>query len=103
VELIGRELLAESLPAGIFGDLRAEELLIARTADRSVLGCMNDMALLCAVAVAVADAGSLVLTDLASLNHRLHRNINSARNCYQPIDLVIGRTVQYPLLPISAW
>jgi hypothetical protein len=38
VELIERELLAESLPAGIFGDLRVDELLIAKTADRSVLG-----------------------------------------------------------------
>ncbi|MDA8264919.1 MAG: hypothetical protein M0T79_06155 [Actinomycetota bacterium] len=91
-ELIERELLAESLPAGIFGDLRADELLIAKTADRSVLGCMNDMALLCDVAV--ADAGSLALVDVASLNHRLHRNINSARNYDRPIDLVIGRTAQ---------
>jgi hypothetical protein len=80
VKPIERELLAESLPAGIFGDLRfdSDELLIAKTADRSVLGCMNDTAFLCDVAV--ADAGSLALTDVASLNHRLRRNINSARN-----------------------
>jgi hypothetical protein len=90
--LIERQLLAESLPAGIFGDLRAEELLIAKTADRSVLGCMNDMAFLCEVAV--ADARSLALIDVASLNHRLHRNINSVRNYKRPIDLVIGRTAQ---------
>ncbi len=91
-ELIERELLAESLPAGIFGDLRADELLIAKTVDRSVLGCMNDMGLLCDVAV--ADAGSLALVDVASLNHRLHRNINSAKTYQRPIDLVIGRTAQ---------
>jgi hypothetical protein len=94
VKLIERELLAESLPAGIFGNLGSDsdELLIAKTADRSVLGCMNDMAFLCDVAV--ADAGSLALVDVASLNHRLHRNINSARNYKRPIDLVIGRIAQ---------
>jgi hypothetical protein len=37
----------------------------------------------------------------ASLNHRLHRNINSARNYERPIDLVIGRTAQQPLLTLS--
>jgi hypothetical protein len=92
VELIERELLAESLRAGMFGDLWGDELLIAKTADRSVLGCMNDMGLLCDIAV--ADAGNLALMDVASLNHRLHRNINSARNYNRPTDLVIGRTAQ---------
>lgn len=92
VGLIGRELLAERLPADVFGDLWADELLIAKTADRSVLGCMNDMAFLCDVAV--ADAGSLALMDVASLNHRLHRNINSARTYEPPIDLLIARTAQ---------
>ncbi|MHB8499008.1 MAG: DUF6933 domain-containing protein [Acidimicrobiales bacterium] len=68
VALIERELLAEGLPADVFGDLWADELLIAKTADRSVLGCMNDMGILCDVAV--ADARSLLLLDVASLNHR---------------------------------
>jgi hypothetical protein len=92
VALIERELLAEGLLADVFGDLRADELMIAKPADRSVLGCMNDMAFLCDVAV--ADARSLALVDVASLNHRLHRNINSARNYEPPIDLLIGRTAQ---------
>jgi hypothetical protein len=92
VALIERELLAESLPADVFADLWADELLIAKTADRSVLGCMNDMAFLCDVAV--ADAGSLALMDVASLNHRLHRNINSARTYEPPIDLLIARSAQ---------
>jgi hypothetical protein len=92
VALIERELLAESLPAGIFGDLWTDELLIAKTADHSLLGCMNDMGILCDIAV--ADAGNLALMDVASLNHRLHRNINSARTYEPPIDLVIGRTAQ---------
>ena len=42
----------------------------------------------------VADAGSPALTDVASLNHRLHRNINSAMTYEPPIDLLIGRSAQ---------
>ena len=40
--LIGRELRCEGLPAGTFGDLEQQEALLAKTADRSVLGCMCD-------------------------------------------------------------
>ena len=47
--LIGRELRREELPAGTFGDLGQQEVLLAKTADRSVLGCMNDMAFMCDV------------------------------------------------------
>ena len=62
---------------------------------------MNDMAFLCDVAV--ADARHLALMDVASRNHRLHRNINSAKTYHPPIDLVIGRTAQSPVLPSSVW
>lgn len=87
--LIGRELLAEGLPVGTFGDLRTEQLSLAKTADRSVLGCMNDMAYLCEDIV--ARAGSLASTDVPSLNRHLRRNINSARDYQRPIDLVLER------------
>ena len=53
--LIGRELRREGLSAGTFGDLDQQEVLLAKTADRSVLGCMNDMAFRCEHAI--ADAG----------------------------------------------
>ncbi len=85
--LIERELLAEGLLA--FGDFGTEELSIAKTADRSVLGCMNDMAYLCEDAV--ARARSLASTDIPSLNRHLRRNINSARDYQRPIDLVLER------------
>jgi hypothetical protein len=39
-------------------------------------------------------SGSLALVDVASLNHRLHQNINSARNYESPINLLIGRAAQ---------
>lgn len=65
--LIERQLAAEELPLGTFGDLDSEPLLIAKTANRRVLGCMNDMAFLCEVTV--ADSGGLADVDIVALNH----------------------------------
>jgi hypothetical protein len=87
--LIGRELRREDLPAATFGDLEQQEVLLAKTADRSVLGCMNDMAFLCQKAI--TRSGGLGCTDLAGLNHSLRRNINSARGYQHPIELTAGR------------
>jgi hypothetical protein len=88
-DLIGRELSCEGLSAGTFGDLERQEVLLARTADRSVLGCMNDMAFRCEHVIAVA--GGLARTDLAKLNRSLRRNINSARGYSPPIELAAKR------------
>lgn len=77
VGLIERQLLAESLPPGTFGDLRTTSLRIAKTADRSVLGCMNDMAFLCEVAV--ADAGGWPAT-----KKRLGQGLRVARPAHTP-------------------
>ena len=87
--LIGRELRREGLPAGTFGDLRQQEVLLAKTADRSVLGCMNDMAYRCEHVI--ADAGGLARTDLPELNRSLRRNINSTRGYCPPIELAARR------------
>jgi hypothetical protein len=38
VHLISRELTLENLPAGTFGPVGTEELIVAKTVDRSVLG-----------------------------------------------------------------
>jgi Domain of unknown function (DUF6933) len=88
-DLIGRELSCEGLSAGTFGDLERQEVLLARTVDRSVLGCMNDMAFRCEHVIAVA--GGLARTDLAELNRSLRRNINSARGYSPPIELAAKR------------
>ena len=69
--LIGRERRRAELQAGTFGDLGQQEVLLAKTADRSVLGCMNDMAFRCEHAI--ADAGGLARTDLPELNRSLRR------------------------------
>ncbi len=84
-ELVERELRRESLPPATFGNLRSQELILAKTTDRSVLGCMNDMAFLCEVAI--SDAGGLAYCDLGELNHTLRCNINSSRGYRPPVEL----------------
>ena len=75
--LISRELLRERLPADAFGNLDPAGVSLAKTADRSVLGCMNDMAFMCETVT--TRSGGLAITDIADLNRALRRNINSAR------------------------
>ena len=87
--LVERDLREEQLPPDTFGDLGSEELAIAKTADRSILGCMNDMAFL--AEVAVDQSGGLVSLDNRVLNRQLRRNINSARDYQRPIDLARER------------
>jgi hypothetical protein len=64
--LIGRELRREGLSLATFGDLERQEIVLAKTADRSVFGGMNDMAFLCRHAI--DQQGRLVHADLADLN-----------------------------------
>lgn len=87
--LIERELRREGLPPGTFGNLRGHDLVLAKTADRSVLGCMNDMAFLCEVAI--TDSGGLAHCDPGELNQALHRNINSPRGYRPPVELAAER------------
>jgi hypothetical protein len=88
-ELIERELLREQLPADTFGALEPGQVVLAKTADRSVLGCMNDMAFLCETVI--GRSGGIARTDIAELNQALRRNINSARGYQQPIELTAQR------------
>ena len=90
--LIARELRREDLPPATFGDLEQQEVLLAKTADRSVLGCMNDMAFLCEHAI--GRSGGLARTDLAALNQSLRRNINSARSYRPPIELAAAKAAR---------
>lgn len=87
--LISRELLREHLPADTFGSPDPASVLLAKTADRSVLGCMNDMAFMCETAA--TSSGGLAGTDIADLNQALRRNINSARGYQPPIELTAQR------------
>jgi len=87
--LIERELRREALPPDTFGNLREQDLVMARTADRRVLGCMNDMAFLCEVAI--TGSGGLAPCDLGEVNQALHRNINSTRGYRPPVELAAER------------
>jgi len=87
--LIRRELRSEGLPPSTFADPDPERVILAKTADRSVLGCMNDMAFLCEHAI--SGSGGLQSTDIAALNRSLRRNVNSARGYRPPIQLTIAR------------
>jgi hypothetical protein len=93
--LIDRELVNESLPPDTFGRLHDQPLHIATTADRSILGCMNDMTVRCQYAI--DQAGGLPHTDLPDLNRSLRRNINSTRGYQQPIHLATAHR------PSPAW
>lgn len=85
--LIARELAREGLPANTFGEIKA--VTVAKTADRTILGCMNDMAHLSEAIV--YQAGGLEAADLAGINQALRRNILSSRAYRQPIELVTER------------
>ncbi len=93
-ELVERELRREGLPPATFGNLRSQELILAKTADRGVLGCMNDMAFGCEVAI--SDAGGLAHLDLGELNQALHRNINSSRGYRPPVELAAQQLERGP-------
>ena len=90
--LIAHQLLAEGFPADALGPIDPAQATIAKTADRQVLGCMNDLALVCQRAA--ADAGSVSRLDLQALHQRLQRNITSARNYVPPVDLLADRLQQ---------
>jgi hypothetical protein len=79
------QLAAEGLPSRAFGVSEDLSVIVAKTADRSVLGCMNDLAMLCEHVV--TDAGGLTRLDLANLHRAMQRNINSSRDYVPAIDL----------------
>ncbi len=87
--LIGRELRNENLPAETFTDIGTGELILTDTADRQVLGCMNDMAFTCEYLI--GQAGGLRRADFGDLNRHLHRTIYSARGYRPAIELAANR------------
>ena len=82
-------LLREQLPADTFGRTAPADVSLAKTADRSVLGCMNDMAFMCEAVT--TRSGGLATANIADLNRALRRNINSARGYQPPIELTAQR------------
>jgi hypothetical protein len=86
VSAIETALRAEGLPVDTLGELNAQEVTVAKTADRRILGTMNDLTV--TAEHVVATAGGLARCDLDAPNHALHRTINSITGYVPPIELV---------------
>lgn len=82
------ELLREGLPVDTFGPLEGTGIQLARTADRSVLGSMNDLADLCHWTI--GESGGLSQLDPARLHHQMHRHLSGVRGA-DAMDLVHRR------------
>jgi hypothetical protein len=91
IERIHAALADERLPADVLGSLHADELQIARTASRSILGFMNDSAL--TARDVVETSGGLKHTDVDELNRRLRRQLHNRDGYREPLDLVMDRLV----------
>jgi hypothetical protein len=87
--LIEQELESEGLPLDTSGQLVPADVRIAKTADRSVLGCINDLSQHCRFAVEAT--GGLERCDIGAINHRLRRMILGPLGPNFPIELVIQR------------
>lgn len=88
--LIARELEREKLPATTFGELDPATVTVAKTASRTVLGCMNDQAF--AVEHSIGMDGGLAQADTADLNQWLRRRILGPLGATFPIELAAQRT-----------
>jgi hypothetical protein len=91
VKVVEAELRSEHLPSDALGRLYPDAVRLAKTASRSILGFMNDIAVNCRYQV--ADAGGLSHCDISALNHRLRRTLHNRGGYAHPIELVAQRLV----------
>jgi hypothetical protein len=89
VDVIETALHAEDLPLDILGRLNPNCVRLARTASRSILGFMNEMALHCRYHI--ADTGGLHPADIDALNRRLRRTLHNRGGYHDPLELVAQR------------
>lgn len=86
VEVIKTELRAENLPDDTFSGLDADSVRLAKTASRSTLGFMTEMAF--ELGWIIADKGGLRRSDSNELNHALRRMLWNRGDYVRPIELV---------------
>lgn len=79
-------LSAENLPATALGRLDARDVTVAPTANRRILGTMNDHASL--IEHVITADGGLARCDIDTLHHSLHRTINSVTGYVPPTERV---------------
>ncbi|MDT5105572.1 MAG: hypothetical protein QOI25_3085 [Mycobacterium sp.] len=95
VDVINHHLLLDQLPIDVLGVLDPDDVAIAKTASRQVLGVMNDTAF--QVELAVADHGGLARCDFDRLNHDLREIPHRYERRYlTPLDLVNARRSRGP-------
>lgn len=90
VTLIHHELRAENLPPDRLDILDPASVGLSKTASRTVLGYMNEMAWFCEYAV--AEPGGLARTDVRELNRELRRQLHLSRKppgYFVPIELTL--------------
>lgn len=91
VEHLQFELAIESLSTVLFGDMDANDVQIAKTIDRSVVGSMVEFTFLCQHMI--DSVGGLARTDITALNQQLRRTpMGRRRKRFDyPIDIARGR------------
>jgi Domain of unknown function (DUF6933) len=89
-ETLAASLLDERLPTDVLGRLEPDEVQLAKTASKHVLGVMNQMAF--EIGWAVDQAGGLWNVDIGDLNRHLHRSLHTKDGQYRaPLELVDER------------
>ncbi len=86
VEAIQTELREEGLPADTFSALEPDRLQLAKTASRSTLGSMTEMAF--ELGWIITDKGGLRRSNIPELNHALRRMLWNRGDYVRPIELV---------------
>lgn len=89
VNALKLELRSEGLPPDTLGRLDPDAVQLAKTASRSILGFMNEMAF--HLRYEITAAGGLGKHDVSALNHRLRRTLHNRGGYVYPIELVAQR------------
>jgi hypothetical protein len=89
MDAIEAELRAEGLPADTFSALERDNVQLAKTASRSTLGFMTEMAF--ELRWIITGEGGLRSTDISYLNHALRRMLWNRGDYVRPIELVNER------------
>jgi hypothetical protein len=89
VDAIEAELRAEGLPADTLSELDRDDVRLAKTANRSTLGFMTEMAF--ELGWIITDKGGLRRADINHLNHALRRMLWNRGDYVRSIELVTQR------------
>lgn len=80
------ELSAERLPPDTFGPLQPDDVRVARTVSRSMMGFMNQMTV--EIRYQVMRSDNVRNCDINALNHQLRRTLRNRGGYVRPIDLI---------------